>query len=139
MFKSFGYAIATTSIGLMLAGGTAAASQWPASVVGKWKAVANLSPLLLDITAQGTAGACKAITGVVADTVAGGQKNPIHGFYCPESGRFSFLRENAQNKETFQVYSGNLSIAGDTVRMGGTFAEESLANALGEYNFQAQK
>ena len=66
MFKSFGYAIATTSIGLMLAGGTAAASQWPASVVGKWKAVANLSPLLLDITAQGTAGACKAITGVVS-------------------------------------------------------------------------
>jgi len=139
MFKSFGYALATTSIGFMLASGTAAASQWPASIVGKWKAVANQSPLVLEITAQGAVGACKAITGILADTVAGGQKNPIQGFYCPDSGRFSFLRQNAQNKETFQVYSGNLSIAGETVRMGGTFAEENQANALGEYNFQAQK
>jgi len=31
---------------------------------------------------------------------AGGQTNNIEGFYCPLSGRVSFLRKNVQTNDT---------------------------------------
>jgi len=139
MLKPLGYAIATTYFGITLSAGAAVASQWPASVVGTWKAFANQSPLVLDITNQGNIGACKSISGTIADVASGGQKNSIQGFYCPESGRITFLRKNVHTNDTFQVYSGNVSMSGDALRMGGIFAEENQANLLGEYNFSAQK
>jgi len=122
---------------LMSAGSAMAA--WPASVVGVWTAFANQSPLQLNIVSQGTVGDCNAIIGTIADTVAGGQRNSIQGFYCPHSGRIQFLRKNLVTNDTFQVYTGNLSMVGQSLRIGGTFAEDDQIGALGEYNFWAVK
>src|SRR5689334_25440094 len=61
------------------------------------------------------------------------------GFYCPQSGRISFLRKNVQTNDTFQVFTGNLSMAGSKNFMGGVFAQESGAGLVGEYSFSAQK
>ena len=114
------------------------ANGWPASVVGSWTAQANGFPLVLRISNQAAGKGCVAISGTIADA-RGGQTNNIQGFYCPPSGRISFLRKNTSNNDTFQVYAANLSVNGSTNYMGGTFAEENSASNLGEYNFQAQK
>lgn len=119
--------------------GQADAAPWPASVVGVWQGFANTSAVTLRVSTQGAAGACRAITGTLTDVGPGGQSNPVRGFYCPSTGRFSFLRNNATTGRTFQVYSGNLSDAGRTLQMSGIFAEEHQAGALGEYSFYATK
>ncbi len=131
-------AVAIAAVGAMLSAGSAMAA-WPASVVGAWSAFGNQSPLALNITAQGTVGDCNAIVGTIADTVSGGQRNTIQGFYCPHSGRIQFLRKTISTNDTFQVYTGNVSMVGDTLRIGGTFAEDNQVGALGEYNFWAAK
>jgi len=99
----------------------------------------NGFPLAPRISTQAAGSGCVAITGTIADVGAGGQTNNIQGFYCPGSGRITFLRKNARNNDTFQVYVANLSVAGSTTYMGGTFVEENPKSNLGEYNFQAQK
>jgi hypothetical protein len=131
------FLMAAAFCGALLSAGSAMAA-WPPSVVGTWTAFANQSPLQLVITKQGGAGTCKAIVGTIADTVTGGQSNTIQGFYCPSSGRIQFLRKNATNNDTFQVYNANLSMNSTTLYMGGTFAEDDQVGALGEYNFWAQ-
>jgi hypothetical protein len=122
-----------------LGSGSAHANGWPASVVGGWTAQANGFPLALRISSQAAGSGCVAIAGTIADVNAGGQTNNIQGFYCPLSGRITFLRKNIQTNDTFQVYEGNLSVAGAKTYMGGTFVEENPASNLGEYNFQAVK
>jgi hypothetical protein len=79
------------------------------------------------------------IGGTITDVNPPGQSNNIEGFYCPLSGRISFLRKNVQTNDTFQVFTGNLSMAASTNYMGGTFLQESGAGLVGEYNFSAQK
>ena len=100
---------------------------------------ANQSALVLRISTQAAGSGCVAITGTITDLASGGQSNNIQGFYCPLSGRVSFLRKNVQTNDTFQTYVGNLSMAGAKNYMGGTFLQEDVSGSLGEYNFQASK
>jgi hypothetical protein len=129
---------AAAGFAAMLSAGSAMAA-WPPSVLGVWSALGNQSPLQLDIVTQGNVGDCRAITGTIADTLPGGQSNTIQGFYCPRSGRIQFLRKSVTTNDTFQVYTGNVSMVGTTLYMGGTFAEDDQIGALGEYNFSAQQ
>jgi hypothetical protein len=108
----------------------------PPSVVGNWSILANSAfPGQLIVTTQSGGGNCKAITGTVF-------ANPITGFYCPTTGRISFLRKIATTNDTFQVYTGNLSnvFAGSPLQMSGTFTVPTVAGGpLGEYPFSAAK
>jgi hypothetical protein len=94
--------------------------------------------VILAITAQGTTGACKAITGTLHNLPSGGASN-IQGLYCPQTGRVSFVRKDVISNDTFQSYSANVSDTGTTLRMSGIFAELNLAGHLGEYNFAVTK
>jgi hypothetical protein len=85
---------------------------------------------------------CKPIRGVIYGADA------IEGFYCPGSGRISFLRYNGNTLVPKQHWSGNLSqvVAGQPLRIGGLFATfdhnnitGTLGGSLGEYNFSAVK
>jgi hypothetical protein len=106
----------------------------PSSIVGTWRGVADQTTVSLVITTQGTTGTCKQITGTLNNVSGGGESN-IQGFYCPGTGRVSFVRKDVGNNETFQSYSGNVSDTGTTLRMAGVFAELSEVRQLGEYNF----
>lgn len=116
----------------------AAAANWPPSIVGTWLGTANQSTVKLVITNQGATGLCKSITGTLSDVPSGGASN-IQGFYCPQTGRVSFVRKDVKTSDTFQSYSGNLSDMGAELRMAGTFAELNMADHLGEYGFEVQK
>ncbi len=108
----------------------------PISILGNWSIVGNQSIGQLIITAQGAAGTCRAIAGTAF-------ANPMQGIYCPATGRIQFLRKNAANNDTYQVYTGNVgdAVAGLPMRMAGTFTSQSaaLGGPLGEYNFFANK
>ena len=111
----------------------------PSSIVGTWMGVANQTAVQLVIITQGTTAApCKPITGTLHNLPSGGASN-IQGFYCPATGRFSFVRKDITTNDTFQSYSGNVSNTGTTLQMTGVFAELNLTNALGEYNFSVTK
>ena len=138
MNMRLGYALGTAIVVTTLSSGSTWAF-WPASIVGTWEASANQTGLELVITKQKAGGHCKDILGTITDVSPPGQSNPIQGWYCPATGRFSFLRKNSVNNDTFQVYSGNLSDDGEVVRMGGIFAQEGNGpqSNSGEYNFSA--
>ncbi|MCW7538814.1 hypothetical protein OOT46_13280 [Aquabacterium sp. A7-Y] len=118
---------------LSLVATSAMADGWPGSVVGNWNVLGNQSAGVLSITSQAAGGLCRRIVG----TIYG---NPIEGFYCPFSGRISFIRKNGANNDTSQSWVGNVSQAAAVLRMGGTFAAVAPAGGSpGEYNFQATK
>ena len=122
--KKFLAGMATLAAGLAMTGG-AQADGWPSSVAGSWTIVANQSQstLVLSQGAPGPGSQCLPIKGTAFN-------DTVHGFYCPGSGRISFRRGTAD-----QTYVGNLSQAGTTNRIGGTW--ESLGGAFGEYDFYA--
>jgi hypothetical protein len=138
MYKSITLA---AGIGVALSFGAAHASSWPASVVGTWNMLANQNSPVLTITSQGNSGKCQPISGTLVDS-ATDANDDIAGFYCPASGRISFLRIIPSNNETFQVFIGNLSDkpnSGNKRLMGGTFFEETgPSTLLGEYEWIAQ-
>lgn len=122
-------------LGFSLLGGSAfASSPWPASILGTWNMNANQSTLTLTISHQTGSGPCKAITGTLVDSVNG--TADIEGYYCNDSGRFSFLRMAPSNFETYQVFTGNLSYPGSTTYMSGVF-EQEIEPTPGEYDFYA--
>jgi hypothetical protein len=127
--------------GVLLSAHAAHASSWPASVVGTWNMQADQNSPVLTITSQGSSGKCRSIDGTMVDA-ATGANDIITGFYCPSSGRISFLRSASSNDVTYQVYIGNLSdvpTKGNERLMGGTFMEETgPATILGEYEWFAQ-
>lgn len=126
---------------VLLSAPAAHASSWPAHVVGTWDMQADQNSPVLTITSEGTSGKCRSIAGTMSDA-ATGANGPIIGFYCPSSGRITFLRNDPTTNETFQVFVGNLSdtpTAGNQRRMGGTFMEETGPTALlGEYEWFAE-
>jgi hypothetical protein len=109
------------------------ADNWPPSIVGTWQGVANQTTVKLVITSQGTTGACKSITGTFSNVPSGGASN-IQGFYCPQTGRVSFVRKDVNSNDTFQSYSANVSDVGAELRMAGIFAQVQ-PDRLGEYGF----
>ena len=126
--KTTGYLLATAALGMVVSSASAWATP-PASVVGTWDATANRSSLTLAITSQSGAGPCPAIVGSI-------DGSPIQGFYCPNTGRFSFVRKiSASNNATTQVYIGNVGAAGSPDIMGGTFVQ--IVAPGGEFNFSA--
>jgi len=127
-------AIAVAALAVAIANGPASAANRPTSVVGKWAVIANQSnDITLTIVSQGTAGACKQIEGTMVDPAFGSNDN-IEGFYCPTTGRISFLRRTGTTVNTYQVYSGNVSQINSPQYVGGTFSLERSA-ALGEYEW----
>ena len=118
---------------LMLLSTSAIADGWPGSVIGNWNVVGNQSAGVLSITGQAAVGSCRRIVG----TIYG---NPIEGWYCPSSGRISFVRKIAATNDTTQAWIGNVSQAAAVLRIGGTFSAVAPAGGSpGEYNFQATK
>jgi hypothetical protein len=108
----------------------ALADGWPPSVVGTWTVTANHSNGTLLITSESSVGDCRFISGDVFS-------NPMHGFYCPQSGRIHFLR--TVSGATIQDYTGNLSqaLAGLPLLMTGIW--DSDGGSFGEYNWSASK
>jgi hypothetical protein len=108
----------------------ALADGWPTSVLGTWSVIANHSTGTLLITTQVSSGDCQFISGDIFG-------NPMHGFYCPQSGRIHFLR--TVNGATIQDYTGNLSqaLAGAPLLVAGTW--DSDGGSFGEYNWNASK
>ena len=128
----------------LLAAPSAFADGWPVSVTGTWSVRGNQSPGVLVITQfVGAAGSqCKPIRGTIYGVDA------VEGFYCPGSGRISFMRYSGNSTVPKQHWSGNLSqvVAGQRLYIGGLFATfdhnnvaGTLGGSLGEYNFQAVK
>jgi hypothetical protein len=128
----------------LLSASSAFADGWPASVTGTWSVVGNQSVGALVLTQfVGAVGAqCKPIRGTIYGVDA------VEGFYCPGSGRISFLRYAGATLTPKQHWSGNLSqsVAGLPLRIGGLFATFDHNNisgtsggSLGEYNFSATK
>jgi hypothetical protein len=113
-------------------------ANWPNSIVGTWSGLGNQTNLKLVVATQGGAGVCKAITGTLSNVPAGGDSH-VQGFYCPETGRLSFVRKDLKTNDTFQSYSACVSDVGPELHMAGTFAELNMAGHLGEYNFSASK
>jgi hypothetical protein len=129
---------------VLLSSGVAMADGWPASVTGNWAVLGNQSAGGLNITQfAGAAGSqCKPIRGTIYGV------DGIEGFYCPGSGRIAFMRYNGNTTNPKQHWIGNLSqaVAGQPLRMGGTFTATDHNNvfgtsggSLGEYNFHATK
>lgn len=113
-------------------------ANWPPSIVGTWQGFGNQSALKLVVTNQSGAGANKSITGSLSNVPSGGSSN-IQGFYCPETGRVSFIRKDTTTNDAFQSYNASVSDVGTELRMAGTFAELSMAGHLGEYSFSVEK
>lgn len=129
-------------LGGVLASGPALADGWPASVAGNWSVIGNQATGTLSITQYaGAAGSqCKPIRGTIYGV------DVVEGFYCPSSGRISFLRYVQRTTTPMQYWSGNLSQDGTPLRIGGSFAVFAHNNvlgttggSLGEYNFSATK
>jgi hypothetical protein len=113
----------------------AAADGWPPSVQGSWSILSNVAPGNLNITTQSNSGQCQFITG----TIYG---EPMQGYYCVNSGRIQFIRKRADNNDTIQIWTGNVSQgeSGSTLHMGGTFSVvDPAGGSFGEYNFNANK
>lgn len=79
--------------------------------------LANQNSPVLTITSQGVSGKCRPIGGTIVDADTGAN-DIITGFYCPSSGRISFLRNNSTTNVTFQVFVGDLSDAPPSVTSG---------------------
>ena len=99
---------AAAAFTLLCAGGAMAAQTYPASVVGTWTIRANDTlPFTVSVSAQSSDAPCAAITGLM-----GAPNDTIAGYYCPATGGVSFLRNSAQSGATYQVFTGQLSWAG---------------------------
>ena len=135
---------AVPATALLLCVAVVRADGWPASAAGDYDVVGNQAFGVLSITQfSGDVGSqCKPISGLIYG------RDRIEGFYCPGSGRIAFARKKgtAADAVTSQFWAGNLSRAGETVRMAGTFyctphdnAHGTIGGSLGEYNFAAER
>lgn len=143
--KGLRHTLVTAALfGALAWNGAASADGWPASVTGNWNIIGNQTAGVLSLAqAAGAVGSkCKPVRGTiyVVDTV--------EGFYCPGSGRISFLRREGNTKAPKQYWSGNLSqaIVGQPLRLGGTFAafphngvSGTIGGSLGEYEWYGVK
>jgi len=133
------YAIAT-ALTAILTTGTAFAQTPPANVVGIWSGFANQTQVKLAIRTQGAVGVCPAITGAMSNVSPAGGASNIQGFYCPDTGRISFIRKDPKSNDTFQSYLASLSeVGGPLDRMAGTFSELNFVGHMREFNFAVER
>jgi hypothetical protein len=127
---------AAVAAGLIASAGAASAATWPVSVVGTWNMYANQSTLTLTISGQAAGGYCRSIKGTLQDNATLVNAN-VEGFYCPFSGRISFLRKDPTTNDTYQVYVGNMSVTGSAQYVAGSFLQEVTSGPVGEYDWFA--
>ena len=102
-------ACAVTAASLLLPGAAIHAAPLP-SIAGGWHILENVTGGVtgkLQLTQEASAANCQRITGTAQNT--GKAANPVTGFYCPSSGRFFLIRNDA--KGTTQAWFGNASDA----------------------------
>lgn len=113
----------------------------PATLAGTtWTLQVNRGSEQLVITYQGLAGApgaraCRVLIGNLG--VA-----PVHGWYCPNTGRIHWLHQNLGTGATVRAFTGQVSdeVVGQPLYMGGTVAIDNAAfGDLGETNFSATR
>lgn len=111
----------------------------PANLAGTtWTMQINRDAVQLVIVTQGGAGApgaqrCRAINGTIGIA-------PVHGWYCPDTGRIHFHHRNISTDVTVRTFTGNVSddVIGQPLYMAGTvMVNNSNFGELGEYNFSA--
>jgi hypothetical protein len=125
----------------------AALAAFPTNVVGTWRVRINQELDTLVIASQGGAinGRCRRIVGYFP-LQNQDDGPPIHGFYCPTTGRIQFVHSNLDSNVAVRVFTGNLldQVEGQRDRMGGTFTVLYTAvpppfGPLGEYGFWATR
>ncbi len=131
--------IATAAI-LCLAAGAATAAP-PVDLAGTtWTVQVNRGLEQLVIATQSGAGAPGAANCRIIDGAFGNAD--VRGWYCPSTGRISFVHRNASTGYPVRVFTGNLSddIVGQPTYMAGTVAIfYATFGDFGEYNFSATK
>jgi hypothetical protein len=136
-------ALATVGVCLAVSAASAKTSDWPASIVGTWEGISNLTPVILTVTTQTAGGKCQSISGTL-NNANSNVVNPILGYYCPDSGAVEFLRYPTNSSVAFQVYTANLAQVPlpkhTSLLMGGQFGQYSLAyGPLGQFSFAVSK
>lgn len=124
--------------GSSLCGSAAYADGWPTNIQGSWSVSASQSnSAIVSITQNVSSLNCQDISGTIEAQVGWGAST-IKGFYCPTSGRISFVR--IYNGTSIQSFQGNLSPTGSNLYIAGTFSVlDTQGGSLGEYNFSAVK
>ena len=125
----------------LLAAGTASAAPPENIARTTWSVQVNRNTTaVLVIETQAGPGApgqatCRAINGHFNAVEV-----PVHGWYCPSTGRIHLLHNNLHSGVTVRVFTGNVSdeAIGEPLFMAGTVAIEAIAfGDLGETNFSA--
>jgi hypothetical protein len=131
---------AATALAALLTSGTCFAQTPPSTVLGTWTGWADQTQVKILIRSQGSVGVCRAITGVMANIAPPGGASNVQGFYCPTTGRISFLRKDTKTNDSFQSYLGSLAeIGGRLDRMAGTFSEVNFVGHMREFNFNVER
>lgn len=130
---------ATSIAALALAVATTASAAPPESVLGVWNILTDRGYTMLDISAQGAAGApgaseCRHISGQISIA-------DIRGWYCPKSGRIHFLHYNYTTNAPVRTFTGSVSVdANGAMHMAGSLSVLAIAfGDLGEQPFSANK
>jgi hypothetical protein len=122
----------------LLAAGPALANSYPSTVVGTWVLRANNTQEIgITIDNQGSVGVCNQISGILGAN--GGPQDKVVGYYCPATGQISFLRNAAGTGVTYQVFTGQLSAAGQfEPQMTGSFLSFGGGSNNGAFSFWAE-
>lgn len=118
---------------LMTSAAVAAPPPW---IVGDWTLYNGQSPEKLTIISQGAAGVCRQIVGEFAGIA------PVHGFYCPDTGRIQLVHQNVETNQAVRVFTGNLTDYNGVgpMRMAGTYTIVNVAfGPFSEQGFAATK
>jgi hypothetical protein len=135
--KAFGTLTLALTLALQWYAGAAVAAP-PANVVGTWTVQVNQDVEEFIIENQGVPGKCKRIIGHINVSA----EPPLIGWYCPSTGRFHILHNNASTNATVRTFTGNVSdsVEGVPDKMAGTVAIIIGAfGDLGERNFSATR
>jgi hypothetical protein len=133
--KKFLSLLSASSIATLITTGAALAQTYPANVLGTWSIRANDTQVFtFTVSGESSDAPCAYINGVM-----GAPNDPIEGYYCPATGQVSFLRNSVSGGGTYQVYTGQLSWAGNSdieTQMTGSFTNYGGTNT-GAFAFAA--
>jgi hypothetical protein len=125
--------LAVSGAATLLTASAAMAQSYPTNVVGTWTIRANNTlPFTFSVQSQSSDSPCALITGLI-----GAPNDTISGYYCPATGGVSFLRNSANTGATYQIFTGQVSLAGSQNQMTGTFANFAGGDNTGAFSFSA--